>query len=149
MDRATRHHSCRPVHPGAIKGFRKTGVTPGSSVFGEITVGLDYRVTAIGVFESDSTTPLFGPELVRTGMPKEFHIQTLPGADDPISVTAVEFRFWPPAGMPGADMWACRCGEDEEASNGHWNFRVPVEPPPPLPATSPAWARQPQQPQGF
>ncbi|GAB3829322.1 hypothetical protein ACFPIJ_32510 [Dactylosporangium cerinum] len=62
-------------------------------------------------------------------MPKEFHIQTLPGADDRMSIQAILFRFWPPAGMPDADVWTCACGADEEASNGHWHFKVLVEPP--------------------
>jgi hypothetical protein len=140
IDRAARHHGCRPAQPEAIAGFRRQGISPGAAIFGTITVGLDYRVAAVGVFAgSGGVTTLFGPELVRAGMPKEFHIQTLPDANDPMSVTAVEFQFWPPAGLPDADLWTCRCGEDEEASNGHWHFRVPVKPPPPPPATAPVW----------
>jgi hypothetical protein len=73
----------------------------------------------------------------------------MPGYNDAITITAIEFRFWPPAGLDGADAWSCRCGDDEEAPDGHWHFQVPVQPPPPPPATSPQWARQPNPPRGF
>jgi hypothetical protein len=77
IDRAVRHDSCRPAQPEFIAAFRKDS-SHGSPVFGTLTVGRDYRITAYGLFESGGQATLFGPELIRAGMPKEFHIVTLP-----------------------------------------------------------------------
>lgn len=129
LERDARHDLYAPVPPAAIP-TRLQASRAGASLFGEITVGRDYRMSAIGRYDKRSTYDIAHGRLVRANVPTKLTLETWPADRTEPETVEIEFRFWP--ALPGADVdgWSCPCDKETEHPVGHWRFVVPIAPPP-------------------
>lgn len=130
LDRDARHDLYAPVRPAAIRTWLQADSHAGASLFGEITVGRDYRMSAIGRYDTNSTYDIAHGRLVRANVPTKFALETWPPDRTEPETVEVEFRFWPALPREGVDGWGCPCDKEPEHPEGHWRFTVPIEPPP-------------------
>ncbi|WP_422734058.1 hypothetical protein ACN26Y_00340 [Micromonospora sp. WMMD558] len=100
------------------------------TLWGTVTLPRDYRVRAFAV-SGNSSSQISLDLLVHAGRPYRFAIeQWPPGRTEPVA-EYVLFRFWPPAETDDVDAWRCPCdraqADGDERTQGHWEWRVPVQ----------------------
>ncbi len=132
-ERDARHEALAPVLEGKVT-IDLEGANPNRlGLFGWITLARTYRVQAEG-WTGSALTPTSGlPVLLHAHTRYKFHIEHWPNGRTKPQTQELRFRFWPPvADLDDTDAWTCPCHRPSgETMNGpgHWEVRVPVEPP--------------------
>jgi hypothetical protein len=131
LERDARHDLYGPVPPAAIRTWLQAATHVGVTLFGEITVGRDYQMSAIGRYATNSAYDIAHGRLVRANVPIRFALETWPPDRREPATAEIEFRFWPAVRRSDVDGWVCPCDKEAEHPEGHWRFVVPIAPPPP------------------
>lgn len=76
LERAARHDLYAPARPPAVSTRLQAASHAGGTLFGEITVQRDYRVSATGRFRPGATHEIIHSRLIRAGVPESFPIET-------------------------------------------------------------------------
>lgn len=128
LERAAQHDVYAPPRPASIATRLQQASHAGGSLFGEITVRRDYRMSATGRFRRGGEHRIKDRQLIRANVTELLHIETWAPDRKEADTVEIEFRFWPALPQDDADAWECPCGKAADDPAGHWRFVVPVEP---------------------
>jgi len=111
-------------------------------LFGVMTLPKDYQVRAVAQ-TGNSTFPLNLQGLLRANEPHRFFIEKWPPDQTVPTAEVVILKLWPPTADDPVEQWSCGCGrpltEGTDRDPGHWEMRLPLEPPPATPHIFGTW----------